>query len=111
MGQELLRGAMLVKGPSCQTLHFAQPEVLLAHGKMGHPDKQGSPGAVCTLHSAAVILSLPILPFVLQTYLPQPVLCPDSVYKLMLSCWRRDTKDRPSFQDIHRLLQDSAREE
>ncbi|NXN80444.1 DDR2 protein, partial [Bombycilla garrulus] len=43
-----------------------------------------------------------------QTYLPQPVLCPDSVYKLMLSCWRRDTKDRPSFQDIHRLLQDSA---
>ncbi|NXR58634.1 DDR2 protein, partial [Rhadina sibilatrix] len=43
-----------------------------------------------------------------QTYLPQPMLCPDSVYKLMLSCWRRDTKDRPSFQDIHRLLQDSA---
>ncbi|KAM3668823.1 discoidin domain-containing receptor 2 [Ammospiza maritima maritima] len=46
-----------------------------------------------------------------QTYLPQPILCPDSVYKLMLSCWRRDTKDRPSFQDIHRLLQDSASEE
>ncbi|XP_009318960.1 PREDICTED: discoidin domain-containing receptor 2 [Pygoscelis adeliae] len=46
-----------------------------------------------------------------QTYLPQPALCPDSVYKLMLSCWRRDTKDRPSFQDIHRLLQESASEE
>ncbi|NXX49736.1 DDR2 protein, partial [Tricholaema leucomelas] len=43
-----------------------------------------------------------------QTYLPQPALCPDSVYKLMLSCWKRDTKDRPSFQDIHRLLQQSA---
>ncbi|NXD81970.1 DDR2 protein, partial [Halcyon senegalensis] len=43
-----------------------------------------------------------------QTYLPQPALCPDSVYKLMLSCWRRDTKDRPSFQDIHRLLQEPA---
>ncbi|NWR61511.1 DDR2 protein, partial [Bucorvus abyssinicus] len=43
-----------------------------------------------------------------QTYLPQPALCPDSIYKLMLSCWRRDTKDRPSFQDIHRLLQESA---
>ncbi|NWU65452.1 DDR2 protein, partial [Pterocles burchelli] len=42
-----------------------------------------------------------------QTYLPQPALCPESVYKLMLSCWRRDTKDRPSFQDIHRLLQES----
>ncbi|NXA34094.1 DDR2 protein, partial [Eudromia elegans] len=42
-----------------------------------------------------------------QTYLPQPALCPDSVYKLMLSCWRRDTKDRPSFQEIHCLLQES----
>uniref|UniRef100_A0A674IQ86 Discoidin domain-containing receptor 2 n=1 Tax=Terrapene triunguis TaxID=2587831 RepID=A0A674IQ86_9SAUR len=46
-----------------------------------------------------------------QTYLPQPALCPDPVYKLMLSCWRRDTKDRPSFQEIHRLLQPSASEE
>ncbi|XP_034738206.1 discoidin domain-containing receptor 2 isoform X4 [Etheostoma cragini] len=39
-----------------------------------------------------------------QIYLPQPVLCPDSLYKIMLSCWRRNTKERPSFQDIHRAL-------
>ncbi|XP_015211166.1 discoidin domain-containing receptor 2 isoform X1 [Lepisosteus oculatus] len=39
-----------------------------------------------------------------QIYLPQPDICPDSVYKLMLSCWRRDTKDRPSFQEIHHTL-------
>nr|XP_036879880.1 discoidin domain-containing receptor 2 [Manis javanica] len=39
-----------------------------------------------------------------QIYLPQPAICPDSVYKLMLSCWRRDTKHRPSFQEIHLLL-------
>ncbi|XP_068950765.1 discoidin domain-containing receptor 2 isoform X2 [Petaurus breviceps papuanus] len=39
-----------------------------------------------------------------QTYLPQPAICPDPVYKLMLSCWRRDTKHRPSFQEIHLLL-------
>ncbi|XP_019134706.2 discoidin domain-containing receptor 2 [Larimichthys crocea] len=39
-----------------------------------------------------------------QIYLPQPVLCPDSLYKIMLSCWRRNTKERPSFQEIHRAL-------
>ncbi|XP_067370187.1 discoidin domain-containing receptor 2 isoform X1 [Channa argus] len=39
-----------------------------------------------------------------QIYLPQPVLCPDSIYKIMLSCWRRNTKERPSFQEIYRAL-------
>ncbi|XP_049588219.1 discoidin domain-containing receptor 2 [Syngnathus scovelli] len=39
-----------------------------------------------------------------QIYLPQPVLCPDSLYKVMLGCWRRNTKERPSFQEIHRAL-------
>ncbi|KAM8929976.1 discoidin domain-containing receptor 2 [Pelodytes ibericus] len=40
-----------------------------------------------------------------QMYLPQPNICPDMVYKLMLSCWRRETKDRPSFQEIYQRLQ------
>ncbi|XP_063057295.1 discoidin domain-containing receptor 2 isoform X2 [Engraulis encrasicolus] len=39
-----------------------------------------------------------------QIYLPQPALCPDQLYKLMLSCWRRNTKERPSFQEIHGIL-------
>nr|XP_061795484.1 discoidin domain-containing receptor 2-like [Nerophis lumbriciformis] len=40
-----------------------------------------------------------------QVYLPQPPHCPDSVYNdLMLSCWRRNAKQRPSFQDIHGQL-------
>lgn len=43
-------------------------------------------------------------PPLVQIYLPQPVLCPDSLYKIMLSCWRRNTKERPSFQEIHRAL-------
>ncbi|CAB1324103.1 unnamed protein product [Coregonus sp. 'balchen'] len=42
-----------------------------------------------------------------QIYLPQPVLCPDSLYKIMLCCWRRNTKERPSFQEIHRVLLES----
>ncbi|XP_071984637.1 discoidin domain-containing receptor 2 isoform X2 [Engystomops pustulosus] len=40
-----------------------------------------------------------------QVYLPQPEICPNKIYKLMLSCWRRDAKDRPSFQEIYQLLQ------
>ncbi|CAL9695641.1 unnamed protein product [Knipowitschia caucasica] len=43
-----------------------------------------------------------------QIYLPQPVLCPDALYGVMLTCWRRNTKDRPSFQEIHRALLDKS---
>ncbi|XP_041913599.1 discoidin domain-containing receptor 2 isoform X1 [Alosa sapidissima] len=39
-----------------------------------------------------------------QIYLPQPAMCTDPLYKLMLSCWRRNTKERPSFQEIHCIL-------
>ncbi|KAI1882888.1 hypothetical protein AGOR_G00239540 [Albula goreensis] len=39
-----------------------------------------------------------------QIYLPQPPACPDAVYSLMLSCWHRSVKERPSFQEIHRKL-------
>ncbi|KAM9385287.1 discoidin domain-containing receptor 2 isoform 2-T2 [Pholidichthys leucotaenia] len=39
-----------------------------------------------------------------QIYLPQPVLCPDSLYQIMLGCWKRNAKERPSFQEIHRAL-------
>ncbi|XP_064188070.1 discoidin domain-containing receptor 2-like isoform X1 [Anguilla rostrata] len=39
-----------------------------------------------------------------QIYLPQPDMCPDSIYKLMLSCWRRNAKERPSFQEIYHSL-------
>uniref|UniRef100_A0A3Q0SN13 receptor protein-tyrosine kinase n=1 Tax=Amphilophus citrinellus TaxID=61819 RepID=A0A3Q0SN13_AMPCI len=43
-----------------------------------------------------------------QVYLPKPACCPDRVYNdLMLSCWRRNAKQRPSFQDIHSQLLES----
>ncbi|XP_041847424.1 discoidin domain-containing receptor 2 [Melanotaenia boesemani] len=44
-----------------------------------------------------------------QVYLPQPPRCPDRVYNdLMLSCWRRNAKQRPSFEDIHTQLMESV---
>ncbi|KAM8728917.1 discoidin domain-containing receptor 2-like [Acanthopagrus schlegelii] len=43
-----------------------------------------------------------------QVYLPKPPCCPDRVYSdLMLSCWRRNAKQRPSFHDIHTQLMES----
>ncbi|OCT85441.1 discoidin domain-containing receptor 2 isoform X1 [Xenopus laevis] len=43
-----------------------------------------------------------------QVYLPKPKICPERVYKLMLSCWRRETKDRPSFQEIYLSLRSES---
>uniref|UniRef100_A0A3Q3WVL6 receptor protein-tyrosine kinase n=1 Tax=Mola mola TaxID=94237 RepID=A0A3Q3WVL6_MOLML len=43
-----------------------------------------------------------------QVYLPRPHRCPERVYNdLMLSCWRRNAKQRPSFQEIHAQLVES----
>uniref|UniRef100_H3CNA5 receptor protein-tyrosine kinase n=1 Tax=Tetraodon nigroviridis TaxID=99883 RepID=H3CNA5_TETNG len=43
-----------------------------------------------------------------QVYLPKPPRCPDRLYNdLMLSCWRRNAKQRPSFQEIHAQLMES----
>ncbi|KAM3866493.1 discoidin domain-containing receptor 2-like [Diretmus argenteus] len=43
-----------------------------------------------------------------QVYLPKPPCCPDGVYNnLMLSCWRRNAKQRPSFHEIHSQLMES----
>ncbi|XP_068604554.1 discoidin domain-containing receptor 2-like [Brachionichthys hirsutus] len=43
-----------------------------------------------------------------QVYLPKPPSCPDKIYNdLMLSCWRRNAKQRPSFQDTHTQLTES----
>ncbi|KAM6918486.1 discoidin domain-containing receptor 2 [Xenentodon cancila] len=43
-----------------------------------------------------------------QVYLPKPPCCPDRIYHdLMLSCWKRNSKQRPSFQEIHTQLMES----
>ncbi|XP_043286300.1 discoidin domain-containing receptor 2-like [Venturia canescens] len=36
----------------------------------------------------------------LQVLLPKPTMCPDEVYRVMCSCWKRDETTRPSFKDI-----------
>ncbi|XP_068196579.1 discoidin domain-containing receptor 2-like [Antennarius striatus] len=43
-----------------------------------------------------------------QVCLPKPPSCPDRIYNdLMLSCWRRNAKQRPSFHDIHTQLMET----
>lgn len=40
--------------------------------------------------------------------LPQPPRCPDSVYTLMLSCWTRESENRPSFKELLPRLESLA---
>ena len=37
--------------------------------------------------------------------LQQPEHCPDDVYKVMMSCWAREAKDRATFEQLHAMLQ------
>ncbi|KAM6948690.1 discoidin domain-containing receptor 2-like [Aplochiton taeniatus] len=40
-----------------------------------------------------------------QVYLPKPACCPDDVFShMMLSCWKRNAKQRPTFQEIYSQL-------
>ncbi|KAF7705883.1 discoidin domain-containing receptor 2 isoform X1 [Silurus meridionalis] len=39
-----------------------------------------------------------------QVYLPKPLCCPDAIFSLMHSCWRRNAKERPTFEQIHAAL-------
>uniref|UniRef100_A0A8C2KPF9 receptor protein-tyrosine kinase n=1 Tax=Cyprinus carpio TaxID=7962 RepID=A0A8C2KPF9_CYPCA len=43
-----------------------------------------------------------------QVYLSRPAVCPQGLYELMLSCWSRDCKLRPSFAYIHSFLTEDA---
>ncbi|XP_060726701.1 epithelial discoidin domain-containing receptor 1 isoform X2 [Tachysurus vachellii] len=43
-----------------------------------------------------------------QVYLARPAVCPQGLYELMLSCWNRDCKLRPSFTQIHSFLTEDA---
>ncbi|XP_071981324.1 discoidin domain-containing receptor 2-like [Engystomops pustulosus] len=39
-----------------------------------------------------------------QIYLSQTPLCPTPIFELMMKCWSRDIKDRPTFEAIHQFL-------
>lgn len=43
-----------------------------------------------------------------QVYLPRPPICPQALYDVMVRCWRRDSKDRPTFQQVHQFLTEDA---
>ncbi|KAH0948374.1 hypothetical protein HN011_011755 [Eciton burchellii] len=40
----------------------------------------------------------------LQVLLPKPTMCPEEVYRMMCSCWRRDETSRPTFKDVYTFL-------
>ncbi|XP_066592503.1 discoidin domain-containing receptor 2-like [Prorops nasuta] len=40
----------------------------------------------------------------LQVLLPKPTMCPEEVYEMMCTCWRRDDGMRPSFKEICTFL-------
>ena len=39
--------------------------------------------------------------------LDQPPGCPDSIYRLMLSCWSLEPVDRPTFVQLHQALSEN----
>ena len=39
-------------------------------------------------------------------HMPQPVGCPDKLYAIMLDCWRKEPKQRPSFKALHQQLRE-----
>lgn len=45
-----------------------------------------------------------------QEFLPQPDLCPDSLYRLMLSCWSMSSEQRPTFKKILEKLKEIKKE-
>ncbi|XP_061117287.1 LOW QUALITY PROTEIN: discoidin domain-containing receptor 2 [Conger conger] len=40
-----------------------------------------------------------------QIFLSAPPLCPPSLFDLMMCCWSRDGRDRPTFERLHQALQ------
>ncbi|XP_020632101.1 tyrosine-protein kinase receptor Tie-1-like isoform X1 [Orbicella faveolata] len=43
--------------------------------------------------------------------LPKPPHCSDELYNVMLRCWQRSPDDRPSFEDLHAILNGILQEE
>ncbi|XP_036454084.1 discoidin domain-containing receptor 2 [Colossoma macropomum] len=43
-----------------------------------------------------------------QIYLSPPPLCPSSLFELMMRCWSRDIRDRPSFSSLYQALRPHA---
>ncbi|KAG9333373.1 hypothetical protein JZ751_012733, partial [Albula glossodonta] len=39
-----------------------------------------------------------------QIFLSAPPLCPPSLFELMMRCWSRDIRDRPTFERLHQAL-------
>lgn len=52
-----------------------------------------------------------VIDFVIEgRRLPKPKLCPDEIYQIMLQCWQRSTKTRPTFMQLVRYFKHMGQE-
>ena len=63
----------------------------------------------CMTDGASVAILMQVLDLIenMNYRLDQPKGCPDSIYRLMLSCWSLETIDRPTFVHLHQAFSEN----
>lgn len=67
-------------------------------------------GIMCYLHRVLVLpgmVNREVLDQVERGYrMPCPAECPESLHDLMLTCWRKEPEERPTFEYLQGFLED-----
>lgn len=69
--------------------------------------KQSSPFALSSCFALSGMVNREVLDQVERGYrMPCPAECPESMHDLMLTCWRKDPEERPTFEYMQGFLED-----